>query len=104
MTSPQLLSEAVRLGVASPASRREWEDVLVLRAAYFTCSVPSTDPRPRGQRMQWMVSNYPTLRDASDAVLRCGPRALVYAVSASGDSAPLARADWDRYLRMRGEL
>lgn len=85
------------------SSRREWEDKLVQNASYFTCSVPSNDPRPRGQRMQWRVHNHPRLRDAVAAAEACGPRALVYAVGRSGDSAPLARADWNRYLTMRGE-
>ncbi len=86
----------------APANRREWEDQLVLSAAYFTCSIPSTAPRQRGERLQWMVANHDSMLAAVQAA-SVNPRALVYAVSKSGDSAPLSRADWTRHLNLRGE-
>lgn len=84
-------------------NRREWEDALVQRAVHFTCSVPCTAPRPRGQRMQWLVTEHPRLLFAVRHAVSEGDRALVYAVDATGASAPLSRADWPRYLALRGE-
>lgn len=89
--------------MTSPANRKEWEDALVVGAAYFTCSAPKLGPRPRGERLGWDVTRCATLARAIAAAALHGPRALVYAVSPSGDSACLARADWPRYLALRGE-
>lgn len=86
----------------APANRREWEDALVRGAAYFTASFVKTGSRPLGTRLAWDVYEYDTLRAAMTAVGH-NERALIYAVSPSGDSACLARADWPRYLAMRGE-
>jgi hypothetical protein len=86
----------------APANRAEWEAKLVSEASYFTCSIPCTDPRPRGHRLQWNVANHPTLLAAVQAA-SVNPRALVYAVGAKGDSCPLSRADWTSYLKLRGE-
>lgn len=92
--------------MSAPANRREWEDALVLGAAYFTCSAPVQEQRGRGQRMRWNVVPWNTLREAITDATNCGKaaRALVYAVGPAGESAPLARTDWDRYLKMRGEV
>lgn len=78
-------------------NRKEWEASLVRDAAYFTCSIPSTDPRPRGHRLQWNVANHATL-EAAVAAARGNPRALIYAVNKGGDSAPLSVAEATRYL------
>jgi hypothetical protein len=88
--------------VGQPNTRAEWEAKLVAEATYFTCSIPMTGHRQRGERLQWNVANHPTLLAAVQAA-SVNPRALVYAVNAKGDSCPLSRADWPRYLQLRGE-
>lgn len=83
-------------------TRAEWETRLVAEAAYFTVSSPMAHARPRGTRMAWLVTPHATLREASEERHRRG-RSLIYAVDASGASAPLSEADVPRYLAMRGE-
>lgn len=85
-------------------TRADWEQSLALSAVLFTVSTPVRGRRERGQRMSWTVTEHPTLSTAvTEAARPLRVPSLIYAVDASGASAPLSPGEIARYLALRGE-